>query len=304
MAKMIPFLRRPRRRGYSAGVSGTPSDFTVRFWGVRGSIPTPGPSTVRYGGNTTCLEIRCGGELIIIDAGSGLRELGLVLAAGPQPVRATFLFTHHHWDHIQGFPFFGPAFVPQNRFDLWSEQRIRASLVDALRGQMAQPTFPIGLGDMGADMAYHEVHPGGAFQIGPVQVRTAPLNHPGGCTAYRLEYGGCSYVHACDHEHTEDLHAPLLDLARGADWLLFDSTYTDAEYRGDVGGVSHVGWGHSTWQEAVRMAEGASVQNLILFHHDPSHTDDLLDAIGEEARRRFPRTVVAHEGLVLDLLGG
>jgi len=282
-------------------VGTTDDTFFVRFWGVRGSSPTPGPATVRYGGNTTCIEVRCGQELFIIDLGSGMRPLGRALLREAEPIRATVLVTHLHWDHIQGFPFFSPAFQPGATLDFWSEQRIDTSLIEVLMGQMAQPTFPIGLDAMGANITFHELHRGETFQVGEVTVTTAPLNHPGGSTAYRLDYRGRSYVHASDHEHEAELHQPLVQLARGATCMTYDSTYTDAEYCGASDGHSHVGWGHSTWEEAIKMADAADLETLVLFHHDPEHSDEQLDQIGASARAIRPGTLVAREGMVIDV---
>jgi len=259
---------------------------------------------VRYGGNTTCLSVRCGDELIIIDAGSGIRNLGNTLMATGQPVRATMLFSHLHWDHIQGYPFFSPAFTAGNHFDIWADHLLEGDLLEVLRGQMAQPTFPVSLDSMGAENVFHELGPAGSFRLGDdIHVRSAPLNHPGGASAWRIDYRGHSFVHASDHEHTETLHEPLLELARGADYLSYDSTYTDAEYCGEVG-QGHVGWGHSTWQQAIVMAQAAEVKALMITHHDPDRTDDQLDEIGEFARAKMPTARIAREGLILDLLAG
>lgn len=279
----------------------TPSEFTVRFWGVRGSIATPGPETARYGGNTTCIEVRVAGHLIIIDCGTGMRPLGNRLAATGEPIEATVLVSHMHLDHILGFPFFSPAFSKRNRFAFYSEPRVFKGLRAVLSEQMADPTFPIGLDHMGAQFRFHEINAGDSFSIGPVRVRTAPLNHPGGATAYRIEHGGHAFVHASDHEHLSALHAPLVELARGADVLSLDATYTDDEYHGDGTSSSHVGWGHSTWQEGCRLADAAGVKRHVLFHHDPSHTDDLLDEIGVLAGARRAGTLVAREGMVIDV---
>jgi phosphoribosyl 1,2-cyclic phosphodiesterase len=278
-------------------------EFTVRFWGVRGSIPTPGPETARYGGNTTCIEVRVAGELIIIDCGSGLRPFGTQLERLSAPIRATFLVSHMHLDHLLGFPFFGPAFAHANTFSFFSEPRVFKGLRAVLSEQMTDPTFPIGIDAMGAQFRFHEIVSGDSFRIGPVTVRTAPLNHPGGATAFRIEYDGLVYVHASDHEHKDALHAPLLELARGADFLSLDATYTDAEYSGELG-QSHVGWGHSTWQEACKLSRAAGVKRLVLFHHDPSHTDALLDGVAVEAAAHLDGTVVAREGMVLDVRTG
>lgn len=274
----------------------------MQYWGVRGSIPSPGPSTVRYGGNTTCLSVHCGEQLFIIDAGSGIRPLGSALLATGRPIAATVLFSHLHWDHIQGFPFFMPAFTEGNKIRIWSAQRADTSLIEVLKGQMAQPTFPVTLEEMAADITFHEMHRGEIMEFGNVTVRTAPLNHPGGATAFRFEYRGRSFVHASDHEHQAELHAPLLELAHGADYLSYDSTYTTAEYEGGDGQLAHEGWGHSTWAEAIRMANRAQVGMLVLFHHDPDHTDDIMDGIVAEAQAIRANTIAAKEGLVLGLL--
>ncbi|HIN85131.1 MAG TPA: MBL fold metallo-hydrolase [Myxococcales bacterium] len=275
--------------------------FTVRYWGVRGSVPTPGPTTARYGGNTTCLEVRCGNHLVIIDAGSGIRALGVELAATNKAIDAHMLFSHLHWDHIQGFPFFAPAFVAGNTLHAWCERHVGQALKDALIRQMAPPLFPIAFDAIAADLRFHDILPNSEFNIGDLHIQTAPLHHPGGATAFRFNYKGKSFVQATDHEHTDELHQPLVDLARGADYLSYDAMYTDAEYRGDHG-AGHAGWGHSTWQEACKMANATSVKNLILFHHNPDHSDDMMDEIGALAAQRFSNTHVAYEGMVIDLL--
>jgi phosphoribosyl 1,2-cyclic phosphodiesterase len=280
----------------------TSDRFEVRYWGVRGSIPVPGHTTLRYGGNTTCLSIHCGEEVIIIDCGSGARALGKTMMEKGSPSRATILFSHLHWDHIQGFPFFQPAFTAGCHLDVWADHSIEGDLLEVLQGQMAQPTFPVSLEEMDGGLVVNELSRERRFAIGDdIQISAAPLNHPGGASAWRIDYRGRSFVHASDHEHEAVPHKPLVDLAQGADYLSYDSTYTTAEYLGEVG-ISHVGWGHSTWEEAIKVARASSVKNLILTHHDPERTDDQLDEIGEVARARFANTLVAHEGMVLDLL--
>jgi phosphoribosyl 1,2-cyclic phosphodiesterase len=211
------------------------------------------------------------------------------------------LFSHMHWDHIQGFPFFSPAFESKNSLHAWCERHFGRALKDALCSQMAPPLFPVSFDDLAADLSFHDISPGGSFDVGDVHVQTAPLNHPGGSTAFRFDYLGRSFVQATDHEHAEELHPPLLELARGADYLSYDAMYTDAEYRGEKG-PSHVGWGHSTWQEGCKMAKEAGVKNLLLFHHDPTHSDDILDRIATLAIQRFANTHVAYEGMIIDLL--
>ena len=277
--------------------------FLVRFWGVRGSIPVPGPTTVEVGGNTTCVEVRAGSEIIIFDAGTGLRELGCELMA-ELPVSVKLFFTHVHWDHIQGFPFFAPAFGKGNRFDLYGGRKVTASLSEILSGQMEFPNFPVSLDAMGSRMHFHDLHEGEIVSAGGATVTNTNLNHPGGVIAYRVDYQGHSVVFATDTEHYSCLDEKLVNLARGADVLIYDAMYTPEEYAGDTGEPSKTGWGHSTWEEGVRVARAAGVRSLVLTHHDPDHDDDQVRAIEEAAQGAFSQTQAAYEGLVLDLSRG
>lgn len=264
------------------------------FWGVRGSIACPSPSHVRYGGNTSCLEINAGGHTIILDSGTGIRPLGVQLAE--QGVRtASLLMTHTHWDHINGFPFFGPGFDSKNEFRIMAGHLEEGSVRDVLAGQMTQPTFPVPLEAMRAKMTFEDFKAGETISLYPgVTARTAPLNHPNGATGYRIEHAGRSICYITDTEHVPGKpDQNVLGLIEGADLVVYDATYTDAEFE------SKVGWGHSTWEEAVRLAKAANVKRLALFHHDPSHTDDRMDAIGLEAKRAFSESLVAAEGMVL-----
>ncbi len=275
--------------------------FLVRFWGVRGSIPVPGPSTAEMGGNTTCVEVRAGSEIIIFDAGTGLRELGCELMA-ELPVSAKMFFTHVHWDHIQGFPFFGPAFINGNRFDLYGAQKVTHSLSEILTGQMEFPNFPVSLEAMGSRMHFHDIDEGEHVAVGGATVSNTFLNHPGGIIAYRVDYQGQSVVFATDTEHYSCLDQKLVTLARGADVLIYDAMYTPDEYSGQGGMMPRTGWGHSTWEEGVKVARAAGVRSLVLTHHDPDHDDAFVREIEATAREAFPRTQVAYEGLVLDLM--
>jgi phosphoribosyl 1,2-cyclic phosphodiesterase len=269
--------------------------FTVRFWGVRGSIPVPGPHTTKYGGNTPCIEIRAGRELIIIDAGSGLRALGQELLA-QMPVVARMFFTHFHWDHIQGFPFFGPAFIKGNRFDLFGSGRLRGTLAETLAGQMSYPNFPVTLDEMAAEMTFHDLREGEAVACGDAVISNAQLAHPGGVFGYRVEFGGHAVVVATDTEHYSVLDQRLVALADGADLLIYDAMYTPAEYAGSADEMPRTGWGHSTWKEGVKVAQASGVRQLVLYHHDPDHDDAAIDAIEADARREFAETTAAREG--------
>jgi len=274
------------------------AEFQVRFWGVRGSIAAPGPSTARYGGNTSSLEVRCGGRLILFDAGTGLRELGIHLA-GETPIDADLYLTHTHFDHVVGLPFFKPFFQPQNRFRLWAGHLGGGiTLQRVMREFMMAPLFPVPPEVFKAAMEYRDFKAGETLSSGPgIAVKTRPLNHPDGATGYRVEYQGKAIAYITDTEHvpgTPDKN--VLALMDNADVVVIDSMYTDEEYA-----ASYVGWGHSTWQEAIRLAKLARVKKLVLFHHDPEHDDTKLDAIAREAEAALPGTILAKEGLALKL---
>jgi phosphoribosyl 1,2-cyclic phosphodiesterase len=271
------------------------SDFSVKFWGVRGSIPTPGPSTLKYGGNTSCVEMRCGERLLIFDAGSGLRELGLALSKGPA-VDADLFMSHTHHDHLLGLPFFIPAFQKQNKFRIWDGHlQPDRTIESVVRAFMADPLFPVPLEIFGAEVTFRDFSAGDTLSPCPgITVRTAALNHPNRATGYRVEYAGKSACYVTDTEHVPGApDANVLALIADADLLIYDATYTDEEF------PRYKGWGHSTWQEAVRLAKAARVKTVALFHHDPSHDDAMLDDIGAAAVREFPGAIVAREGAVL-----
>lgn len=270
-------------------------NFTVRFWGVRGSIACPGPRTARYGGNTSSLEVRCGERLLLFDAGTGMRYLGRTL----EDVRldADLYFTHTHFDHVCGLPFFRPLFKPQNRFRLWAGHLHGAmTLKRVLAEFMMSPLFPVPPEVFRSTLEYRDFNAGETLDAGDgVRLRTAQLNHPDGATGYRVEFEGRSFCYITDTEHVPgSLDRNVLALISKADLVVYDSMYTDDEYRG------YVGWGHSTWQEGVRLCKAAGVKRLVVFHHDPEHDDDMLDGIGREVERALPGSVVAHEGLVLE----
>lgn len=272
-------------------------DLVVRFWGVRGSIACPGPETVRYGGNTSCLEVRCGDRLLILDAGTGLRRLGVSLMDS-SPIDADILLTHTHFDHIAGLPFFAPLFVPENSFRIWAGHLLPDRDVETVLCEMMMaPLFPVPMEVMAAAKTFLDFECGKTLQFGSaVRVRTGPLNHPNGATGYRIEYGGKSICYITDTEHQGDtLDENILALIDGADYFIYDSTYTEDEY------PDHVGWGHSTWQRGAALADAASVGTYVVFHHDPSHDDDFMDRIAVEVVERRPGSIVAREGLTLTL---
>ncbi|MDB9428176.1 MBL fold metallo-hydrolase [Microcystis aeruginosa CS-555/01A07] len=274
--------------------------FQIKFWGVRGSIPCPGSETVRYGGNTSCVEMQVGRERLIFDGGTGLRILGQSLMT-ESPAKAHLFFTHSHWDHIQGFPFFIPAFIRGNTFKIYAVPSPNgATIKQTLHDQMLHPNFPVPLQIMRADLEFYDLEMGETLHYGDVSVETRPLNHPGEAVGYRVNWQGLSAAYITDTEHFPDrFDDNVLALAQQADVMIIDATYTDEEYNDPQ--YSKVGWGHSTWQQAVKIAQASQVKQLVLFHHDPAHNDDFLDRIGEEVRKIFPETILAREGLSIKL---
>jgi phosphoribosyl 1,2-cyclic phosphodiesterase len=273
-------------------------DFRVRFWGVRGSIAAPGPATARYGGNTSCIEVRCGGRLIVLDAGTGLRALGSQLVS-EAPLDADLFLTHTHFDHVCGLPFFKPFFQSQNRFRLWAGHLGGSyTLQQVMRELMMAPLFPVPPEIFKASLEYRDFRAGETITPAPgIAVRSAPLNHPNGATGYRIEFGGKAVCYITDTEHVPG--APdrsVLSLIQDADAVIYDSMYTDDEYA-----RMYAGWGHSTWQEAVRLCKPAGVKKLIAFHHDPEHDDDKLDAIGRDIAAAMPGAILAQEGMEIAL---
>lgn len=269
---------------------------SVTFWGVRGSLAAPGEATRRIGGNTSCVEVRSGNTSLLFDAGTGLRACGDALMR--EPARDLhLLLSHLHWDHIQGFPFFVPAYVPGTTLVVHGPCEPEV-LRETLETQMRAPNFPVRFADLRSHVALWGTSPGVTKHLGPFDVRAAALNHPGGVFAYRVASSDGVVVYSTDHEHGTDADERLVELAAGADILIYDAMYTPEEYRGETG-PSRVGWGHSTYEEAARVARAAGVKQLVLFHHDPSRTDDQVDALVERARARFPNTVAAREGLRL-----
>jgi len=233
----------------------------VKMWGVRGSIPTPGPTTVGVGGNTSCYEVRAGDTLIVLDGGTGLRMLGQELLT-QMPLEAWVFFSHVHWD------------------------------------------FPVHLSEMGATMDFHTVYEGEVVTIGPkqdVRVENARGNHPNGVYAYRIEHDGKAVVYVTDSEHYSIVDPKLKKLARDADVLIFDAMYTPEEYAGTSGGSPKTGWGHATYVAGCELAAAAGVKQLVLHHHDPNQTDDMVAEKERRARELFPNTIAAREGTVLDL---
>ncbi|MEA5616319.1 MBL fold metallo-hydrolase [Cronbergia sp. UHCC 0137] len=276
------------------------NQFTVQFWGVRGSIPSPGPRTVRYGGNTPCISMQVGSKRLIFDAGTGLHVLGQSLLS-QMPLEGHIFFTHSHWDHIQGFPFFTPAFIKGNKFNIYGAIAPDGSTIEQrLNDQMLHPNFPVPLQVMQANLNFYNIQPGKPIHIDDITLETAHLNHPGEAIGYRVNWRGGAVVYITDTEHFPDkLDENILRLSQDADIMIYDSTYTDEEYYSPS--FPKIGWGHSTWQEAVKMAKAANVKTLVIYHHDPTHNDEFLDRIGQEALEKFSGAIMAREGLVLQV---
>ena len=286
----------------------------VHFWGTRGSVPAPGPATTRFGGNTSCVEVvAADGTCVVLDCGTGARELGLsLLAAGLPPIH--ILLTHTHWDHIQGFPFFAPAYLPGTVLNVYATPGLESTLEEALSGQMQHTYFPVRLSELRAQIAVHEVGEG-TFRIGGITIHTQYLNHTSPCLGYRLEAGGVSVVYATDHEPfwwegpkaapAERLLHPgdrrHLEWLAGADLVIHDGQFTDAEY------PAKRNWGHSSVEYTTDLAILAGVKRLVLFHHDPTRTDQMVARLAQRMLRRARKqgsnldVIAAAEGLDLEL---
>lgn len=273
----------------------------VKFWGVRGSIPSGNKETAAVGGNTTCLEVRCGNELIIFDTGTGIRNLGRELMK-KVPVKGSIFYTHVHWDHIQGLPFFTPLYAKANEFDIYGGTSLPVPIQDILNQQMSAPCFPVKMDIMAAKIRYHDLQPGDVVKGQNYQVHLVDVYHPNGTYAYRVESGNHSIVFATDVEPDNGKSDErLMKFSQNVDLLIYDSQYTDDEYHGRNGNFPRIGWGHSTMPEAVKLAKRANVKHLILFHHDPIHDDNFIKQFEREARTFFPQSTAAYEGMEIDL---
>jgi len=277
-------------------------DFLVSFWGVRGSLPVPGPDTAVYGGNTSCVQITIDKRIFIMDAGTGMFKLGQKLSEQNTPLCADIFITHPHWDHIQGFPFFAPFFKKENRFNIYGQPHLGIAFADIIRRQMVQPYFPITVDDMQAHISFHELSGGDFIDLGDgVTLKTQKIAHPGGCLAYRLDHAGRSCCYVTDTEHSMPANKELISFITGTDCLIYDSNFSDEEYAGYGQYSSKKGWGHSTWQEGVKLAGITGVKKLVLFHHANFRTDNDIASIEKQAQALFVNCVAAREGMVLSL---
>ncbi|MDR3439313.1 MBL fold metallo-hydrolase [Telmatospirillum sp.] len=268
----------------------------VKFWGVRGSIACPSPNHIGYGGNTSCVEIAYDDVNVILDAGTGLRALGQDyirrhIGSG------VLLVTHTHWDHINGFPFFAPLYLPGWKFRVLAGHLTAVGGIrSVLANQMNDPTFPVPLSALKAEMTYEDFRAGDTLAdlLPGLSVRTAALRHPNGATGYRLELRGKAIAYVTDTEHVPgEPDQTVLDLIDGADLVIYDSTYTDAEF------PAKIGWGHSTWQEGIRLCRRAGVRKLAIFHHDPDHADADMAEIERQARQMWGGAIVSRDEMTL-----
>jgi phosphoribosyl 1,2-cyclic phosphodiesterase len=259
----------------------------VKLWGTRGSIPSPGPETIRYGGNTSCVGVTLAdGSMLALDAGTGIRSLGLALAA--EPARLHILLTHLHLDHIQGLVFFAPAFRPQTEIVIWGPASPEASLRDRIARYISAPLSPVEVRELPCDVSFRHC-PQSEWEIGSARISAASVSHRGPTLGYRIDDGDSSLAYIPDHEPAlgADLDAleedwiSGLGLARNASLLIHDGQYADAEY------PDHVGWGHSSLSHALSFARRAGAERTVLFHHDPMHSDERLDQLGSEASLRW-----------------
>ena len=288
------------------------SAFTLRIWGARGSIPAPGPKTQRYGGNTSCVELRRGESVFILDAGTGIRELGdeIMRERAGRTFEGSLFITHTHWDHIQGFPFFAPAYVRGNRLRIYGAHGASRSFQESFRVLMDSSYFPVSLGEMAATIEFVETA-GEPFACGGVEVRTAYTNHPGMDLAYKFAADGKTVTYLTDHEALQAMTQATAfarkwdrgveDFCRSSDVLICDAQYTDEDY------LSKRAWGHSRYKDTVGLGLRAGVKRLVLFHHDPAHGDDQLDAIARDAAEIVRSSgssmecLLAKEGLRIDV---
>lgn len=265
----------------------------VKFWGVRGSIACPSPKHVKYGGNTSCVELKLGDNYLILDAGTGIRDLGNeILKRGTK--HCVLLLTHTHWDHINGFPFFAPAYIASNSMKIMAGHLTEKGGIERiLSTQMSNPVFPVPLDAMKASLEFEDFTAGDSFTLfGDVKVKTTKLNHPNGATGYRIEYDGKSVCYITDTEHTPDKKDEnILKLIEGADLVIYDSTYTEEEF------AQKIGWGHSTWNEGVALCRAANVKKMALFHHGPEHEDQFMARIEKEAYKEWNQTFAARDNM-------
>lgn len=284
---------------YMSGIESTlqnQSYPSVKFWGVRGSVPTPGAATAFYGGNTVCIEVTADRQRFIFDGGTGLRVLGEALCKKPERLEGHLFFTHSQWDRIQGFPFFLPAFEPGNHFHIYGGTAANgASIKQCLTTQMLKPGFALPLQAMQATLTFHTIAPGNTIQIGDIKIEPIGLNGQTNALGYRLNYQGKSVVYATDTDH-EHLDENLLFLADQADLLIYDGTYVD------MCDQINLRPSPQPWQAAIQLAQAAQVKHLVMVHYGPRQTDAVLNTLANQLQAIEPKLSLAHEGMVINLI--
>ncbi|MGI5921292.1 MAG: MBL fold metallo-hydrolase [Syntrophomonadaceae bacterium] len=277
-------------------------NYRVVFWGVRGSRPVPGRDTIKFGGNTPCIEIQLGERLLILDAGTGICELGQHLDSALKSVSADIFITHTHWDHIQGLPFFGPIFKAQNRFTLYGPGKESTTFAQLCEFQMRPEFFPVSIQQLGADVQFCQLQGNQILDLkNGIAVKTFSNNHPGGGLSYRIEYNDRTCCYVTDYEHQDPIDNNLIEFVKGADLLVYDSNFTNQEYTGSASVPGKKGWGHSTWQEGIKLVRASGAGQLVLFHHASFRTDEEMEQIEQIAREEYPNLLAAREGMVIDL---
>ena len=272
----------------------------ITFWGVRGSRPVPGKDTLIFGGNTPCVSLEIDDKLLIFDSGTGICNLGNKLVQDKETVKAHIFISHTHWDHIQGFPFFTPAFIKGNEFVVYGQNKINLNFANLMKNQMIFPHFPVQLEQMAAKIAFVEVDSGVEISIEEgITVKTLHGNHPGGCLYYRVEYKGKSCCYISDGEHYSCVDNFLKSFIEKTDIVIYDANFTDSEYEGTDGYNTKIGWGHSTWQEGIKLVKAAEANKLVLFHHASHRTDEEMFKIEAQAINEYSNTIAAREGNII-----
>ena len=292
------FRLRQRLRPFAGGTANAETDdsMQVKFWGVRGSTPTPQVENLRYGGNTPCVEVRVNGRLYVFDCGTGFRILGkeLMREFAGSPIEAHIFLSHFHWDHIQGIPFFAPLYHRQSSFVFHASERA-GELRATLEHHMDDPYFPVKMSNMAARCSFHGIAEG-SLRFDDCVVDSMWLNHPQGCLGFRLQAGNSVLVYATDNEPGDAVFDQAIrKFAQEADLLIYDAQYLPEEID------SRRGWGHSHWREAVAVAKESRIKHLVLFHHDPDRSDEGVDLLLAQARQHFPKVTAAAEGMTLQL---
>lgn len=269
----------------------------IKYYGVRGSIPVSGQEYVKYGGNTTCVVLHESNTTIIIDSGTGIRNFGrdILKDTGTGGHKFNLFFTHYHWDHLMGFPFFIPAYIKSNEINIYGETKYNLTVLDVLKKQQQFINFPVELSGMAAKFVFNELQGNDEIKIGPFRISYIKINHPGGNLAFRIEGGSSSFVVATDYEHFSVPDGNLIKFAKNATVLMYDAQFTPEEY------PKYVGWGHSTYEEGIRIAQLAGVKDLHLVHHAPEHMDSDIDQIQFAAQAKFPSTITVKEGFEIQI---